>query len=73
MKITLEIPKEFEVDFYSNHFEDFFERVKVDLESKGDVRLCGNYEKEIVDMMETSFQNAVVLEQERTEEEDLGR
>ena len=40
MILQLEIPKEFEKDYRSNRFEDFFRRVYADIDSEG---LCGNY------------------------------
>lgn len=61
MKILIEIPKEFERDFNEDKFKDFFERVRVDLDNNTGVNLCGNYEREIVDMMENTFQNATEI------------
>lgn len=72
MKILIEIPKEFERDFNEDKFKDFFERVRVDLDNNTGVNLCGNYEREIVDMLENTFQNARELEQGKSNyEEDL--
>ena len=44
VKIEIEIPKEFEGDYNSDKFEDFFMRVLADIDWNGN--LCGNYEKE---------------------------
>lgn len=60
MKIEIEIPKEFEVDYNSDKFEDFFMRVMNDIEMN-DIEmndeyisghLCGNYEKETALVLE---------------------
>ena len=48
----IEIPKEFEVDFKTDKFKDFFSRVISDIDCKG---LCGNYEKEIAEMFIKAF------------------
>ena len=51
----IEIPKEFEVDFKTDKFKDFFSRVIADIDCKG---LCGNYEKEIAEMFIKAFENS---------------
>ena len=51
----IEIPKEFEVDFKTDKFKDFFSRVVADIDCKG---LCGNYEKEIAEMFIKAFENS---------------
>lgn len=53
MRIEIEIPKEFEYDYKSDKFKDFFSRVLCDIE-KGKC-LCGNYEIETIKMLEKSF------------------
>lgn len=57
MKIEIEIPKEFEVDYNADKFEDFFMRVMFDIDWNGN--LCGNYEKETAEMFVKSFQNSI--------------
>lgn len=52
MRIEIEIPKEFEHDYKSDKFKDFFSRVLCDIE---DGTLCGNYEKETVEMFLKAF------------------
>lgn len=59
MKIEIEIPKEFEVDYNENKFRDFFSRVLCDIE-KGKC-LCGNYEIETVEMFIKTFENSVII------------
>ena len=62
MKIEIEIPKEFEGDYNSDRFEDFFMRVSYDIEmemngySNG---ICGNYEKETAEMFVKAFKNSI--------------
>ena len=51
----IEIPKEFEVDFKTDKFKDFFSRVVADIDCKG---LCGNYEKEIAEMFIKAFEES---------------
>lgn len=50
MKILIDIPKEFEVDYNSNRFAEFFQRCLADMGT-----CCGNYEKETAEMMEKTF------------------
>lgn len=57
MKISIEIPKEYEIDFKANKFKDFFSRVIADMNC-----LCGNYEKEIAEMLIESFANGKVID-----------
>lgn len=59
MKIEIEIPKEFEVDYNADKFEDFFMRVMNDIEMNEYISgyLCGNYEKETAEMFVKAFQN----------------
>jgi len=62
MKLVIEIPKEFEEDFKKDKFKECFGRVQVDLKYFEGVTLCGNYEKETLDMLENAFQNATSSE-----------
>lgn len=57
MKITIDIPREYERDFIADKFKDFFSRVIADINCHG---LCGNYEKEIAEMFLEAFDNAIV-------------
>ena len=62
MKLVIEIPKEFEEDFKKDKFKECFGRVQVDLKYFKGETLCGNYEKETLDMLENAFQNATSSE-----------
>lgn len=55
MKIVIEISKEIESDYVADKFKDFFERVIADMDYSG---LCGNYEKEIAEVLLRQFQNS---------------
>lgn len=52
MRIEIEIPVEFESDYRGDKFKDFFSRVLCDIK---DGTLCGNYEKETVEMFIKAF------------------
>lgn len=55
MKIVIYIPKEFEVDYITDRFNDFFQRVLCDIDNGV---LCGNYEKEIAEMLLKAFERS---------------
>lgn len=57
MKLTIDIPREYERDFIADKFKDFFSRVIADMHYSG---LCGNYEKEIAEMFLAAFDKAIV-------------
>lgn len=59
MKLTIDIPREYERDFISDKFKDFFSRVITDIDCSG---LCGNYEKEIAEMFIKAFDEAIIGE-----------
>lgn len=56
MKVIIDIPKEYEIDFKADKFKDFFSRVIADMNC-----LCGNYEKEIAEMLIEAFNNGKVI------------
>lgn len=67
MKITIEIPKEFEKDFNENRFGNYFSRVLADtlyhpMSDCSNLNLCGNYENETTRMFIKAFHNAEVSE-----------
>lgn len=66
MKIIIDIPTEFEVDFKTDKFKDFFSRVAVDIDFTG---LCGNYEKETAEMFREAFENGEIINEQETEKE----
>lgn len=57
MKLTIDIPREYERDFITDKFKGFFSRVIADMDYSG---MCGNYEKEIAEMFLETFDNAIV-------------
>lgn len=59
MKLTIDIPREYERDFIADKFKNFFSRVIADIDCDG---LCGNYEKEIAEMFLEAFGKAIVGE-----------
>lgn len=56
MKLTIDIPREYERDFIADKFEDFFSRVITDINYDG---MCGNYEM-IAEMFLEAFDKAIV-------------
>lgn len=60
IKIIIEIPKEFESDYNTDKFKDFFSRVAADIDCNG---LCGNYEKETAEMFVKAFENGKIAEE----------
>ena len=54
MKITVDIPKEFESDFTTDRFKECFDRVIVELKDT-DKTVCGNYEMETLEMLKALF------------------
>ena len=57
MKLTIDIPREYERDFSADKFKDLFSRVIADMDYSG---LCGNYEKEIAEMFLEVFDKAII-------------
>lgn len=67
MRIEIEIPKEFEYDYNTDRFKEFFERVLCDIKG-GD--LCGRYEQETAEMFIGAFKESKILEEEKTVQEE---
>ena len=57
MKVTFEIPAEFEEEWNKDRFEDTFLRLRADCHA-----MAGNYEIETLEMLTAAFQNAQVEE-----------
>ena len=53
MKILIDIPKAFEVDYNTDLFAEFFQRCLADMNT-----CCGNYEQETAEMMEKTFEKS---------------
>lgn len=63
MKIIIEIPPEFEVDYRRDKFNDFFKRVETDINC-GSILLCGLWEQEIAEMFITAFRKSEEVNQQ---------
>lgn len=57
MKLTIDIPREYERDFIADKFKNFFSRVIADINYDG---MCGNYEREIAEMFLEAFDKAIL-------------
>lgn len=60
MKILIDIPKEFEVDYNTDRFAEFFQRCLADMGT-----CCGNYEFETAEMMEKAFAESKIYDPEK--------
>lgn len=58
MKITIDIPKEFEKHFGEDRFKDSLERVRYDCTGMDDTALSWQYDLEVLDMLIEAFENA---------------
>ena len=68
MRVMIDIPKEFESDL-QDKFNEFFERVKCDINSSlesQEVSMCGNYERETVEMFLSAFEKATIIPDDAT-------
>lgn len=59
MKVTIEIPKEYEKHFGEDRFKDSLERVRYDC-TKMDDTLSWQYDLEVLDMLTKAFEKAEV-------------
>lgn len=64
MRILIDIPKEFEVDYNSNRFADFFQRCRADMDT-----CCGNFEQETAEMMEKAFAESRLYDPDKVVEQ----
>lgn len=55
MKITIEIPKEFEEHYNIDNFEDSLKRIESDLRHLNYRGLSGLYELELIEMLRKAF------------------
>lgn len=58
MQVVMDIPNEFEMDYKTDKFREFFERVLADM---ADATVCGSYEREIAEMFFKQFQESKVV------------
>lgn len=64
MKMLINIPDEFEIDYRTDRFAYFFERVKADMDL-----ICGNYEKETADMLINAFAESKMYDTDKVVEQ----
>ena len=64
MKILIDIPKEFEVDYNADRFAEFFYRCLADMGT-----CCGNYEQETAEMMEKAFAESRLYDPDKVAEQ----
>lgn len=65
MKLLIDIPSEFGLDFINNKFEDCFQRLLHDTKDRiknHDTLLAGNYEIETLEMFIKAFKNATEVQ-----------
>ena len=53
MKVLIDIPEEFEIDYRTDCFGDFFNRAKADMDV-----MCGTYERETADVLAKAFEES---------------
>ena len=58
MKIIIDIPEEFEIDFKNDRFDECFSRLYY-AASSSKTNIAGNYELETLEMLRKVFKNAV--------------
>ena len=66
MKIEIEIPKEYEYDYNTDKFDEFFQRVLSDI---SDGVLCGRYERETANMLMEALKNSNITDTQWTDRE----
>lgn len=64
MKILIDIPKAFEVDYNTDRFAEFFHRCLADMGT-----CCGNFELETAVMMEKAFTESKIYDQDKIVEQ----
>lgn len=65
MKLTIELPEEFDEHFQMDKFEDSLNRVAADLRHRqyDPYQLSGNYEIELIEQLNRSFSKAEVIDE----------
>lgn len=64
MKILIDIPEAFEVDYNADRFVDFFQRCIADMGT-----CCGNFELETAVMMEKAFTESKIYDPDKVVEQ----
>lgn len=67
MKILIDIPKEFEADYNTDRFAEFFQRCLADM-----CTCCGNYEFETAEMMKKAFTKSKIYDPNKVLELAVG-
>ena len=57
MKVLIDIPEEYELDYKTDRFSEFFQRCRADMDV-----CCGTYERETSDMLEKEFTQSEIYE-----------
>lgn len=64
MKVLIDIPEEFEVDYHTDRFRDFFERAVADMDV-----MCGTYERKTADVLAKAFEESRLYDLDKVVEE----
>lgn len=64
MKILIDIPEEFAVDYRTDRFKEFFNRAVADMDV-----MCGKYERETADMLSRAFEGSRPYELDKAVEQ----
>lgn len=64
MKVLIDIPEEFEVDYNTDRFGDFFKRAKADMDV-----MCGTYERETADVLVKAFEKSRTYDPDKVVEQ----
>lgn len=64
MKVLLDIPEEFEMDYRTDRFREFFERAKA-----GTNIMMGTYERETADVLAKAFEESRVYDLDKVVEQ----
>ena len=67
MKVLIDIPEEFQVDYHTDRFRDFFERAVADMDV-----MCGTYERETADVLAKAFEESGVYDPDKVVEKPEG-
>ena len=64
MKVMIDIPEEFEIDYRTDRFGDFFKRAKADMSA-----ICGRYERETAEVLSKAFQESLPYDLDKVVEQ----
>ena len=64
MKVLIDIPKEFELDYATDRFAEFFQRCRADMDV-----CCGKYERETSEMLEKAFAESELYDPDKVVEQ----